>query len=541
MKYLFLFFTLFANGLLPALRAQSGGELRFCLRSEPKTFNPLQVADDSSETVRYLTGGVLIRINRRTQNLEPELARSWKILESGRRVRLQLREGVAFSDGTPFSADDVAFTFRALMDPTLHSPTGDAFRSGPGVVEAKVSGPYAISITFPAPVAGLERLFDQVAILSSRSPRKEMAVLGPFMVYEHKPGSHVLLQRNPQYWKRDESGRRLPYLDSIRLEVQQNQEIEMLRFLRGRIHLINNMEATLFDRLTAELPLAARDAGTSLESEQMWFNQVSTAPIPDYKKSWFQSGNFRRAISEGINREDLCRVVYLRRASPAVGPVSPANQFWFNKTLKPHTFDAPGALRRLEKEGFRLRQGTLLDREGHPVEFSVITNSGNKARERMATMIQQDLKQLGIRLNIVTLDFLSLIERITRTFNYEGCLLGLVNVDLDPNAQMNVWLSSASNHQWNQNQKSPETNWEAEIDRLMQAQASTMDPQKRKASFDLVQQLVWEEAPFIYLINKNSLAAVSPLLHNATPVALRPQTYWNAEWLYLNPEMARSQ
>jgi peptide/nickel transport system substrate-binding protein len=106
---------------------------------------------------------------------------------------------------------------------------------------------------------------------------------------------------------------------------------------------------------------------------------------------------------------------------------------------------------------------------------------------------------------------------------------------------MNVWLSSASNHQWNPNQKSPETNWEAEIDRLMQAQASTMDPQKRKASFDLVQQLVWEEAPFIYLINKNSLAAISPLLHNATPVALRPQTYWNAEWLYLNPEMARSQ
>jgi peptide/nickel transport system substrate-binding protein len=298
------------------------------------------------------------------------------------------------------------------------------------------------------------------------------------------------------------------------------------------------MDAMLFDRLTAEMPTTARDVGSSMESEQMWFNQVSNSPIPDYKKSWFRSGNFRRAISEAINRGDICRVVYLSHASPAVGPVSPANQFWFNKTLRPHVFDVPGALERLAKEGFRLRQGALFDREGHPVEFSLITNSGNKARERMATMIQHDLKELGIRVNIVTLDFLSLIERIGRTFNYEACLLGLVNVDLDPNAQMNVWLSSASNHQWSPNQKSPETSWEAEIDRLMQAQASTMDRLKRKASFDRVQQIVWEEAPFIYLINKNSLAAISPMLQNVKPVVLRPQTYWNAEWLYLNAEVA---
>jgi peptide/nickel transport system substrate-binding protein len=171
----------------------------------------------------------------------------------------------------------------------------------------------------------------------------------------------------------------------------------------------------------------------------MWFNQVSSAPIPDYKKTWFRSKNFRRAVSEAINREDLCRLVYLRRATPAVGPVSPANKFWFNSSLKPHPFDPAGALQRLGQDGFRLQEGVLLDAQGHPVEFSLISNSGNKARERMTTMIQDDLKKIGIRLNIVTLDFPSLIERISRNFNYEACLLGLVNVDLDPNAQMNVW------------------------------------------------------------------------------------------------------
>src|SRR5437879_10636755 len=143
----------------------------------------------------------------------------------------------------------------------------------------------------------------------------------------------------------------------------------------------------------------------------------------------------------------------------------------------------------------------------------------------MAAMIQQDLEQIGIRLNIVTLDFPSLIERISRTFDYELCLLGFVNVDLDPNGQMNVWLSSSSNHQWNPEQKSPATPWEAEIDRLMKSQASTTDQSHRKVYFDQVQKIVWEQQPFIYLVNKNALSDVSPSIKNAVSVVIILQTY----------------
>lgn len=534
-----LWLVVVAGLLSTGVLAQSGGELRFCLRSEPKTFDPLLVADESSETIRYLTGGVLIRVNRVTQELEPELAASWKVSPDGRRITFQLREGIRFSDGTPFTAEDVAVTVRTLTDPALQSPTADSFRSSAGVVTVETPGANWVAITFPAPVAGMARLFDQVAIRSARSTVKERAVLGPFFVAEHKPGVHVLLQRNPHYWKRDASGRRLPYLDSIRLEVQQNREMELLRLRRGQIHLINSLDPEHFDRLAADSGSSVRDAGPSLESEQVWFNQVPGAPLPAHKKAWFQSRNFRRAISEAINREDLCRVVYRGYASPGVGPVSPANRFWFQGRLKPHAFDPQAALRRLEQEGFRRERDGLRDRDGHPVEFSLITNAGNRSRERMAAMIQQDLARLGIQLNVVTLDFPSLIERITRTYAYEACLLGLVNVDLDPNGQMNVWLSSAGQHQWNPSQKSPQTAWEAEIDRLMQAQASAIDPRKRKAYFDRVQDIVWEEAPFLYLVNKNALCAFSPALRNLSPAVLRPQTYWNVERLFFAPEMAR--
>src|SRR5713101_7280731 len=156
---------------------QSGGELHFCLHGEPKTFNPLLVEEDSSETIRYLTGGVLIRLNRQTQALEPGLAVSWKVSQEGRRIAFRLRSGLRFSDGTLFTAEDVAYTMKALMDPQLHSPTGDSFRSGEGQVDVQSPSRESVVVPFPGPVAGLERLFDQVAFLSAHSPKKEMPFL----------------------------------------------------------------------------------------------------------------------------------------------------------------------------------------------------------------------------------------------------------------------------------------------------------------------------------------------------------------------------
>jgi peptide/nickel transport system substrate-binding protein len=370
--------------------------------------------------------------------------------------------------------------------------------------------------------------------MSAHSPKKEAAVLGPFMVAEYKAGSSVLLRRNPNYWKKDSQGRRLPYLDAIRLDIQSNRDVEMLRFKRGELDLINVLDSDYFDRLAATSPQLAHDAGPSLDSDFMWFNQVASAPIPEYKRAWFRDANFRRAISQAVNREDLSRVVFNGHAQPAVGPVSPANKFWFNSKLKAEPYRPDAALQRLQADGFHLQNGALLDKAGNVVEFSIVTNAGSKPREHMAVMVQEDLGKLGIKVNVVTLDFPSLIERISQKFNYEAAMLGFRNVDLDPNGQMNIWLSSAEDHAWNPQQKSPETGWEAEIDRLMRAQASTADLKKRKESFDRVQEIVAEQTPIIYLVNQNALSAVSTAVEGANPGILSPQTFWNAERLILN-------
>ncbi|MBM3810351.1 MAG: ABC transporter substrate-binding protein [Acidimicrobiia bacterium] len=514
------------------LGAQWGGTLRLCLRSEPKTLHPLEAAEESSETIRFLTSAALIRLNRASQQPEPDLAVSWKITDAGRRIRFQLREGVRFSDGTPFTAEDVAYTFDLLSAASLRSPVADSFRSPLGVLKTTVHSALAITIDFPAPVAGLDRRFDGLSILSRRSPLKEKAVLGPFLIAQHQPGVYFHLDRNPHYWKTAPAGRRLPYLDAVRLEIQTNRDTELLRLRRGEIHLINKIEPEHFLRLKGDMPKAPYNAGPSLEPEMLWFNMVPTAPLPAHKKAWFTSRPFRNAVSGAIRRDDLVRIAFQLLATPAAGPVSPANRFWFNKDLSPRRHDPAGSLRLLAKVGFRKQGPRLVSPSGQPVEFTLITNSGNKTRARMAALIQQDLAEIGIRVHLAPLDFPSLIERITRTFDYDACLLGQTNLDLDPNSQMNVWLSSSPNHQWNPSQPAPATAWEAEIDRLMRAQAASADPAERKRHVDRVQKIVFDEEPFVYLLYKNSLAASSGALAGVQPAVMFPQVFWNIDRIH---------
>jgi len=515
--------------------AQSSDELRVTIKSDPKTFNPLMAGDDSSDIVRYLTGGVLIRVNRETQENQAELATSWNIDENGRRITLNLRTSLKFSDGTDFTADDVVATLKAAFDPNLNAPKGDGFRAG-GAAKVEAQGKNKVVVEFEHPIAGMDRLFDEVAISPARMAGKadSSVVLGPFSVGEQKAGEYVLLKRNLHYWKSDASGHQLPYLNAVRLYVLSNRDTELIRFRQGDIQLVDKISPDLYEQLHSEGASAARDLGPSVESEQLWFNQVPHSPLPEYKKAWFRSRNFRRAISMAINRGDLARVAFRGHATPSVGMVSPANKIWFDKNLKPPAYDPNGALEQLKQDGFHKDGDVLKDKAGNPVAFSLITNAGNKQREQMGSLIQQDLQQIGIKLIFVPLDFPSIAERITKTYDYDACILGLTNVDLDPNGQANVWLSSADLHQWNPAQKTPATPWEAEIDKYMKEQASTLDRDKRKAAFDKVQEIAADQAPMLYLVDKNALVAVSPKVKNADPVVLTPQTYWNIEYLSLS-------
>lgn len=508
--------------------ALSAAELRLSMRSDPKTLEPLSVTDANSDTVRYLTTARLVRRNRITQKLEPELAEKWEVRDQGRTLLFRLRAGLRYSDGTPAGSQDVKATITRLLDTVKAYPMGEGLRAA-GIATVETPSLLEVRIRTKEPVAGLDSFFEEVPILSSRSPLKDAAALGPFVLVDYKRGSSLRFQRNPNYFRKDAAGKPLPRLDAIRVDIQANPDLERSRFEKGELHILAALDPEGYAAL--QKSGQAHDAGPTLDSEILWFNQFPGAPLPEHKKKWFRSREFRRAISVALHREDLVRVAYSGRAVPGVGPVAPSAKEWFSPKLRAQAFDAKEVQANLAKGGFRKRDGLLYDADGNAVSFSLLTNSNNRLRTRMAAMIQQDMEKIGVQLQVVALDMPSLLERMTRSSNYDAILLGLVGIDLDPNDQMNIWLSSSGSHAWNPSQKQPATPWEAEIDQLLQAQFHAATPAKRKQALYRFQEIVAAEAPVLYLVHPNALAAVSAQLTGVRISSLLPRVLWNVEEL----------
>jgi peptide/nickel transport system substrate-binding protein len=508
------------------------GELAWTIGYDPKTFDPAKVDDIDAETIRYLTGGVLLRFNRLNQRVEPQLAQSWGVAPDGKTVTFKLRSGLRFSDGSSLTSRDAASSIRRVLLSATAAPVADEFVSPQGVT-VETPDPGTVIVHLPQRVIGIGKVFDEIAIEPADHPSEGRITSGPFVVAEYRRSQFVRLRRNPYFYEHDNSGRGMPYASGVRLDILNNTEQETRLFLRGEYDLIDHLPPDYFELLRKRAPNMVRDLGPSLNTEQMWFNQSPSSPLPAWERAWFQNRAFRVAVSQAIHRDDLARIAYLGHATPASGYISPANSFWYNRNLNaPHT-DVAAARSALSRAGFRLIGSKLEDAQGHPVRFSILTNAGNAARQKMATMIQQDLTALGMEVNVISLDFPALIERLMHTQDYEACLLGIENVDPEPNEMMNVWLSSSPNHQWNPSEKTPATEWEAEIDREMNRQATSLNDAERKQAVDRVQQIVADQQPFIYLVYPNTLVAFSPRLQGIEPAVLEPEVVWNVEQLQL--------
>lgn len=511
---------------LPAM-AQQPNRIAWALKYDPRTFDPALVDDAASLMVRYLTGGVLLRQNRLTLAMEPALAERYEVSADGKLVTLHLRRGLQFSDGSPLTAADVVWSLQRVIAPATQAPVAEEF-GGPGTT-VDAPDPTTVRVHLPRRVVAFLKVLDEIAIEPTNRPSLGRVTSGSYVIAEYKRGETLLLARNPHYWRHDAQGHALPYFEQVQLDILANPEQNELRFLRGQYQVLDAISADDFAGLARRDATAFHDHGASMNSEQMWFNQASGAPLPAWEKAWFASRGFRQAVSLALRRGDMVRVAYDGHATAANGYVSPANPMWRNPRIGAAAEDNNAALKVLAQEGFRMQGAVLVDREGHPVRFTMLTNAGNRQREKMGVLIQQDLAALGMQVNLVTLDFPALIERLTRSQTYEAALLGLSNVEPDPSSMENVWLSSSANHQWNPAEKTPATAWEAELDRLMQAQSTAGTFAERKRAVDRVQEIVVEQLPFIYLVYPNTLSGVSQKLEGVVLTPLAPAAVSNID------------
>jgi len=554
--------------VLPGEVGKRGGRLVFALRGEPKTLNPLIAADTRSREVIGIMQADLVHINRATQLTEPALAKSWKISPDGLQYTIVLRHGLKFSDGQPLDADDVLFTFRVYLDENVHAPQRDLLIiSGKPITVRKLD---ARTVVFQLPKTyGVgERLFDGLAILPRHLLEKpyqegklsqigtlatvanQWAGLGPFRLKEYVAGQRLVLEHNPYYWKTDIKGNRLPYADELVFLFVPNADAQVLKFQSGETDAIAQLSAENFSVLSRQLRgYTMVDAGPGLEYNFLFFNLndlgEKTTPELTRKQRWFREVRFRQAVSAAVDREAIVRLVYQGRGTPLWGLVAPGNRRWGNEKLAhpPRSLERARAL--LKDAGFSWGNGpngesSLLDSEGKLVEFSILTSSTNADRAKMATLIQDDLKQLGMRVQVVPLEFRSLLDRVTQTKEYDACVMGIASFDADPNTDINVWLSSGGTHLWNPSQEHPATAWEAEIDRLIGEQMIARTFAQRKKLYDRAQEILAENQPMIFLASPDILAGAKNSLGNFHPAVLESYVLWNVEQLYLKnaPENA---
>jgi peptide/nickel transport system substrate-binding protein len=274
------------------------------------------------------------------------------------------------------------------------------------------------------------------------------------------------------------------------------------------------------------------DSGPSLEYAFLVFN-LGGSPGSDGRRKAWQQVSFRQAVSSAIDRDAMVRVVYLGRASAMESPVPPGNSRWIDKNLPAPSRSATRARGLLAKGGFKWgRDGALLDDAGRAVEFSILISNSNPQRQQMAAMIQEDLRQIGIRVNVTPMEYRSFLDRIQQQHDFDATIVSLQATDADPNPDMALWLSSGANHLWNPRQKQPATAWEAEIDRIMRRQLVTANYAERKKLFDRVQEIAVEYRPLIALVSPNLLAGARKGLGNFRPAPILPYGLANIEQLY---------
>jgi len=539
-----------------------GGRLLVGSVGDPKTFNPITPSGRTSMDIYERMFSSLVVRDRITQEIKPLLAKSWEFSDDNCQLTFHLRRDVLWSDGVPLTAYDCEFTYDVIYDPRYPNYLRDAMnvKSEPFVGTAIDS--LTFRVTIPSPIAPFLKLAggDDVHILPKHIlkesfdngtfdsayniswPPEKLVTCGPYLLEKFESGVKTVLRRNPNYWRIDREGKRLPYIERIIHITFRSFDTEFLNFQSGNTDMLDRirlLDVPILEKDANEKGFKVVDLGPSTNLSLFWFNlkkgtDESGKPyIAPYKSKWFSDVKWRKAMSHAVDRPSIIERVSSGLSVPQYGPETPANKQWYNPNIVEYEFDLEKSAEYLESMELIDRDGDGIreDAEGNPVEFTMITNTGGS--ELIGTLIKNDLAKIGVKMIYNQIEFKSLLVKIHDELTYECALLGLSPGDFDPSDGMNVWMSDSSMHMWNPNQTEPETDWEARIDELMDLQMTTLDRKKRKKYYDEIQYIISDQVPFIYLVTSQAFIAYKSRLKNLEPSILNHRLLWNIEEVWI--------
>ena len=457
---------------------------------------PLLASDSASHNIAGMVYNGLVKYDK-DMNIVGDLAESWEISQNGLVITFHLRKGVKWHDGYPFTSADVLYTYQVTIDPkTPTAYAGDFLK----VKRVEALNDYTFRVTYAKPFAPAliswssailpRHLLSGKDITKSTLARHPIGT-GPYMFKEWVAGQKITLASNPDYFEGQ------PYID-------------------GRITRIIPDSATMFLELRAQN--IAMMGLTPLQYTRQTENNLFKNNFNKYrylsfaytylgynlKNPLFTDKRVRQAISYAINKNEIISGVLLNLGKPANGPYKPGT--WaYNDKIKIYDYNPKKARELLHEAGWtKLNSEGVLEKDGKPFIFEIVTNQGNETRQKCAEIIQRQLKEIGIIVKIRVLEWSAFVTDFINKRRFDSVILGWT-IPLDPDAY-DVWHSSKTAPE--------ELNFisykNPEADEMLEKGRSTFDQKERKKYYDRFQEILAEDQPYTFLYVPEALV----IIHN---------------------------
>ncbi|HEU5229991.1 MAG TPA: ABC transporter substrate-binding protein [Ktedonobacteraceae bacterium] len=449
-----------------------GGNIVEGLVAEPASMDPLTSASLYDADVMVNMYDTLLKYDVNSK-IQPDLATSYTFA-SPTVLNLTLRNDVKFQDGTPFNADAVVFNISRF----LNDPASPRFTDVAPIVSVQKTGDFQVQIKLKQPYAPmLNVLTGAVGTMLSPTAVKSLgknlvnapvnAGSGAFIFVEWIKGDHLLLKANPNYWKKDAQGNRLPYLQSIRFRTITNLQV-----------MYNNLETAQVQIATGIDP---NDVVQAKSNPTLTYRQVTSPGFSSIQLNVSQpplnNVHVRRAIAYAINRQEILDHVLQGVGFVAKGPLSPAS--WaYDKNFAGITFD-------LNKAKAELAQSGVSN-----VSFPLVISSGNPTILQEAQFIQSQLQAVGINISLKQETFATLVTDF-QTFNYQSLLVGWTG-SVDPDGTMYAMFYSTGGFNYTKYAN-------AQVDSLLNSGRTTLDQAQRVPFYQQAQNIIVQDASRVFL------------------------------------------
>lgn len=553
-------------------QAAQTSQLVISVLSDPQTFN--YALNQQSPSIFGLTFKGLTSINGKGE-IEPELAESWTISPDKKRIVFNLRSGLKWSDGKPITADDVIFTYNDIaFNQEISTDIRDYLKIGVSGTLPKVQklSDRQVEFILPEPFSPFFSTTtgdatSAIAILPKHAleasvkakdadgnPRymstwgtdtdpQKIVTNGPYKLESYNPSQRLVFRKNSNYWRKDKQGNTQPYIEKIVWQIVESTDTSLLQFRSGGLDIVgaSPLSFSLLKKEEKRGKFTIYNGGAAYGQSFISFNlnkgKRNGKPLIDPIKSrWFNTVEFRQAVSYAIDRQSIVNNLFRGLGEPQNSPIDVQSKYYLSPEdgLKVYNYEPEKAKELLLKAGFKYNnKNQLLDWNNNRVRFTLLSNAGSKTGEAMSAQIKQNLSKIGIQVDLSAIAFTVIGEKLHNTLDWECYFGGLIGSGVDPNDGANVWLTEGGLHSFNQASQVGEepiegrvvSDWEQKIADLYIQGAQEFDEAKRKAIYDETQRITQEYLPYIYLVNPLSMAAIRDRIQNVKFSALG--AFWN--------------